>query len=57
VRLKELNPLVEEYQRLEPAAVALDGVSTALLMPACALMCWRRSAFIMNASQRARLKA
>ena len=26
-RLKELKPLVEEYQRLEAAAAALDGVS------------------------------
>jgi hypothetical protein len=28
-RLKELRPLVEEYQRLEAAAAALDGVHTA----------------------------
>jgi hypothetical protein len=27
-RLKELKPLVEEYQRLEAAAAALDGVHT-----------------------------
>lgn len=27
-RLKELKPLVEEYQRLEAAASALDGVPT-----------------------------
>ena len=27
-RMKELRPLVEEYQRLEAAAGALDGVST-----------------------------
>jgi hypothetical protein len=27
-RLKELRPLVEEYQRLEAAAAALDGVPT-----------------------------
>jgi hypothetical protein len=27
-RLKELKPLVAEYQRLEAAAAALDGVST-----------------------------
>ena len=27
-RLKELKPLVEEYQRLEAAAAALDGVPT-----------------------------
>src|SRR4028119_1389724 len=26
VRLKELKPLVDEYQRLEAAAAALDGV-------------------------------
>jgi hypothetical protein len=26
-RLKELRPLVEEYQRLEAAATALDGIS------------------------------
>jgi hypothetical protein len=26
-RLKELKPLIEEYQRLEAAAAALDGVS------------------------------
>jgi hypothetical protein len=30
-RLKELQPLVEEYQRLEAAAAALDGVSTTAL--------------------------
>ena len=28
VRLKELRPLVDEYQRLEAAAAALDGVGT-----------------------------
>jgi sugar-specific transcriptional regulator TrmB len=28
-RLKELRPLVEEYQRLEAAAAALDGVGSA----------------------------
>jgi sugar-specific transcriptional regulator TrmB len=27
-RLKELRPLVDEYQRLEAAAAALDGVNT-----------------------------
>src|SRR3954466_1982388 len=27
-RLKELRPLVDEYQRLEAAAAALDGVAT-----------------------------
>src|SRR4051795_9847560 len=27
-RMKELRPLVDEYQRLEAAAAALDGVST-----------------------------
>jgi CRP-like cAMP-binding protein len=27
-RLKELRPLVEEYQRLEAAAAALDGVAS-----------------------------
>jgi hypothetical protein len=30
-RLQELQPLVEEYQRLEAAAAALDGVSTTAL--------------------------
>jgi hypothetical protein len=30
-RLKQLQPLVEEYQRLEAAAAALDGVSTTAL--------------------------
>jgi hypothetical protein len=30
-RLKELQPLVEEYQRLEAAAAALDGVSATAL--------------------------
>jgi hypothetical protein len=30
-RLKQLQPLVEEYQRLEAAATALDGVSTTAL--------------------------
>jgi hypothetical protein len=31
-RLKELRPLVEEYERLEAAAAALDGVSATSLM-------------------------
>jgi hypothetical protein len=31
-RLKELKPLVEEYQRLQAAAAALDGVSATALM-------------------------
>ena len=31
-RLKELKPLVDEYQRLEAAAAALDGVSATSLM-------------------------
>jgi hypothetical protein len=30
-RLRQLQPLVEEYQRLEAAAAALDGVSTTAL--------------------------
>jgi hypothetical protein len=30
-RLQQLQPLVEEYQRLEAAAAALDGVSTTAL--------------------------
>ncbi len=33
-RLKELKPLVEEYQRLEAAAAALDGVPTPSATPA-----------------------
>ena len=33
-RLKELRPLVDEYQRLEAAAAALDGVSATSLMHA-----------------------
>jgi CRP-like cAMP-binding protein len=33
VRLKELKPLVEEYQRLEAAAAALDGVSATPAAP------------------------
>ncbi len=34
-RLKELKPLVDEYERLDAAAAALDGVSaTSLLEPA-----------------------
>ncbi|MCA1679118.1 MAG: hypothetical protein LC777_09350 [Actinobacteria bacterium] len=32
-RLKELKPLVEEYARLEAAAVALDGVPATTLAP------------------------
>ena len=32
-RLKELKPLVEEYQRLEAAAAALDGVPTTAAPP------------------------
>jgi hypothetical protein len=31
-RLNELKPLVDEYQRLDAAAAALDGVSTAPLL-------------------------
>jgi hypothetical protein len=30
-RLKELQPFVEEYQRLEAAATALDGISATVL--------------------------
>ena len=33
-RLKELRPLVEEYQRLQAAAAALDGVPATALMSA-----------------------
>ncbi|HEY1537864.1 MAG TPA: hypothetical protein VGF63_00595 [Solirubrobacteraceae bacterium] len=33
-RLKELKPLVEEFQRLEAAAAALDGVPTTAPAPA-----------------------
>jgi hypothetical protein len=33
-RLKELRPLVDEYQRLEAAAAALDGVPATALTPA-----------------------
>jgi len=33
-RLKELKPLVEEYQRLEAAAAALDGVPANAAAPA-----------------------
>jgi hypothetical protein len=33
-RLKELKPLVEEYQRLEAAAAALDGVAPTSSAPA-----------------------
>jgi len=32
-RLKELKPLVEEYQRLQAAAAALDGVPTTTAAP------------------------
>ena len=32
-RLKELKPLVEEYQRLEAAAAALDGVNPTVASP------------------------
>ncbi len=32
-RLKELRPLVDEYERLEAAAAALDGVSTTAATP------------------------
>jgi len=35
-RLKELKPLVDEYQRLEAAAAALDGVPTNATGPAAA---------------------
>jgi len=35
-RLKELKPLVEEYQRLEAAAAALDGVAPTNSVPASA---------------------
>jgi hypothetical protein len=35
-RLKELKPLVDEYQRLEAAAAALDGVPTTSAAPRAA---------------------
>src|SRR5436190_20492633 len=35
-RLKELKPLVDEYQRLEAAAAALDGVPTTTKAPGAA---------------------
>jgi len=33
MRLKELKPLIDEYQRLEAAAAALDGVSATPVAP------------------------
>jgi CRP-like cAMP-binding protein len=46
-RLKELKPLVEEYQRLEAAAAALDGVN-----PTAAATTARRGARASSASSR-----
>jgi hypothetical protein len=47
-RLKELRPLVEEYQRLQAAAAALDGV------PATALMSTTSTGSPRRASARAK---
>jgi hypothetical protein len=50
-RLQELKPLVEEYQRLEAAAAALDGV------PATALMSTTPTASPRHASARTKAPA
>jgi hypothetical protein len=42
-RLKELKPLVDEYQRLEAAAAALDGVPTSSVPRAAAATPARRA--------------
>jgi hypothetical protein len=43
-RLKELKPLLDEYQRLEAAAAALDGVPATPLMHATPARAPRRAA-------------
>ncbi len=53
-RLKELKPLVDEYQRLEAAAAALDGVSTNAAAPAATGSAVARRARAQSAPKRAK---
>ena len=53
-RLKELKPLVDEYQRLEAAAAALDGVPTNAAAPAATGTAVARRARARSAPKRAK---
>ena len=53
-RLKELKPLVDEYQRLEAAAAALDGVPTTSSAPRAAAATPARRARAQGAPKRAK---
>jgi hypothetical protein len=53
-RLKELKPLVDEYQRLEAAAAALDGVPVTSSAPRAAAATPARRARAQGAPKRAK---
>jgi hypothetical protein len=53
-RLKELRPLVDEYQRLEAAASALDGITPTTRTPAARTASPRRTSVRATASPRKR---
>ena len=53
-RLKELKPLVDEYQRLEAAAAALDGVQPDAKAPAATGSSVSRRARAQSAPKRAK---
>lgn len=53
-RLKELKPLVDEYQRLEAAAAALDGVPTPSSAPRATAPAPSRRARAQGAPKRAK---
>jgi hypothetical protein len=53
-RLKELKPLVDEYQRLEAAVAALDGVPATSLMRATPARTTRRAPARATAAARKR---
>jgi len=53
-RLKELKPLVDEYQRLEAAAAALDGVPANAAAPAATGTAVARRARAQSAPKRAK---
>src|ERR1700709_853606 len=53
-RLKELKPLVDEYERLEAAAAALDGVPTTSSAPRAAAATPARRARAQGAPKRAK---
>ncbi|MEO7198578.1 MAG: hypothetical protein ABIZ50_08915 [Solirubrobacterales bacterium] len=53
-RLKELKPLVDEYQRLEAAAAALDGVTANAAAPGATSTAVARRARAQSAPKRAK---